>query len=131
MTSTANRPLSPHIQVYRLPLPAVMSITHRMASVANFVGLFVLIWWLGAMASGAEAYAEFTNHTSTWYGQLALVGWTFTLFYNMAHDVRHLFWDFDKGFELTTAYKAAFAICAFSIGATVLTWHSVWANILL
>lgn len=113
--STRNRPLSPHLDIYRLPLLAIMSISHRITGVGLVVGLFALAWWLCAAASGPETFATAQAVFGSFLGKLFLFGWTVALFYHLSHGIRHLLWDSGWGFELSQAYLSA----KIALGATV------------
>jgi succinate dehydrogenase / fumarate reductase, cytochrome b subunit len=120
--TTRNRPLSPHLQIYRLPLLALMSITHRITGCGLVVGLVALACWLGAAASGPEAFAAAQSFFGSPLGYLVLFGWTVALFFHLSHGVRHLLWDSGWGFELPQAYASA----KVAIGATAVLTVVVW-----
>jgi succinate dehydrogenase / fumarate reductase cytochrome b subunit len=120
--TTTNRPLSPHLQIYRLPLLAVMSITHRITGVGLVVGLLALAWWLGAAASGPDAFATAKGWLGSPIGLLALFAWTVCLFFHLGHGVRHLLWEAGWGFELPQAYFSAKVSLAATAVLTVLAW---------
>src|SRR5689334_21637940 len=96
-----NRPLSPHLQIYRHQLTSVLSILHRITGVALAVGTILLVYCLIAAASGPEAFVVATSIIGSWIGLILLFGWTFALFFHLANGLRHLFWDARLGFELT------------------------------
>lgn len=123
-TSSAShpRPLSPHLQVYRLPMLANLSILHRATGVALSVGTLLLVWWLVAAATGESAYAQATAFTGSWLGKLLLLGWTASLFYHLANGIRHLFWDAGYGFEIKDAYRSGWIVVAVSAIATAVSW---------
>lgn len=122
--TTQNRPLSPHLQVYRPQLTSMLSITHRLTGVALAVGTFVLVWWLVAAATGPEAYATVQGVISSVIGRLLLFGWTLALFYHLCNGIRHLFWDAGYGYELKSAYASGWAVMAGSVALTLLAW--IW-----
>lgn len=124
---TRGRPLSPHLQVYRLPLVALLSISHRATGVANTVGLVLLTVWLIALASGPEAYDAVMGFMGSWIGRLMLFGWTLSVFYHLSNGIRHLFWDVGVGLELQTAYKSGYAVLAAAIVLTLVTWVAAYA----
>lgn len=93
------RPLSPHLQVYRLPLSALTSIAHRLTGVALSAGAFVLALWLYAAAADAALFGALKALFATLPGKAALAGWAFALFYHLCAGVRHLIWDTGAGFE--------------------------------
>jgi succinate dehydrogenase / fumarate reductase cytochrome b subunit len=116
------RPLSPHLQVYRLPMLAILSITHRATGVALAAGTLLLVCWLVAAATGADAYAKVNAFIGSPIGMLLLLGWSVSLFFHLANGIRHLFWDAGKGFEIKTSENSGWAVVAFTIAATMLAW---------
>lgn len=116
------RPLSPHLQIYRLPMTALSSITHRATGVALSVGTILLVCWLVAAANGPAAFANVSAFLKSPIGLLVLFGWTLALFYHLGNGVRHLFWDAGFGFEIVKAEKSAYAVIVFAICATLIAW---------
>ena len=122
------RPLSPHLQIYRLPLVAVLSITHRITGVTNTVGSLLVIYWISALASGPEAFERAQAVLGSWLGLLVLFGFSLGLFYHLCNGIRHLFWDAGKGFELETARRSGIAVLAAAGGLTLLVWIVAFAT---
>ncbi len=120
--SKKTRPLSPHVQIYRLQWTMLLSITHRITGLALAFGSLLLIYWLAAAASGPEAFATAQTIVGSVIGRLLLFGWSFALFYHLCNGIRHLFWDAGHGYELTTAYRSGLAVIAVSLAFTLLTW---------
>jgi succinate dehydrogenase / fumarate reductase cytochrome b subunit len=118
----SERPLSPHLQIYRPQLTSILSISHRAAGVALAVGTLLLVWWLVAAASGPAAYATAQAFIGSWFGKLILFGWTVALFYHLCNGIRHLGWDAGWGFDLKTAYASGYAVLAGTAVLTVLAW---------
>ena len=118
----SNRPLSPHLQVYRPQLTSVLSITHRGTGVFLSLATLLLVYWLAALAAGPATYATAQAFFGSWFGQLILLACTFSLFYHLCNGVRHLFWDMGVGFELPTAYRSGYAVVVVSIVMTVIAW---------
>ena len=116
------RPLSPHLQIYRPQLTSVLSITHRATGIVLVVGTLLLVYWLLAAASGAEAYASAQALMGSWIGRTVLLGFSFALFYHLCNGIRHLFWDVGLGFELKSAYASGNAVVIASVAMTVITW---------
>lgn len=114
MAST-NRPLSPHLQVYKPQLTSVLSITHRATGVLLSVGALFLSCWLLAVASGPEEFNKLNEYVNTWYGKVILVAFVFSLFYHLCNGVRHLFWDAGYGLNIETTYKTGYAVVIISI----------------
>jgi succinate dehydrogenase / fumarate reductase cytochrome b subunit len=92
------RPLSPHLQIYRLPLTMLMSGFHRITGFALYFGTVLLAWWLLAAASGPNGYAKFEWFIGSIIGQLILLGYTWALIHHMLGGIRHLIWDTGRGF---------------------------------
>ncbi len=124
---TQNRPLSPHLQVYKPQLTSITSIMHRISGVALSVGTLLLIYWLTAAAAGPEQYAQAQGVLGSFLGQLILFLFTYALFYHLCNGIRHLFWDAGKGFELSTAYTSGYAAIGVSAALTVLVWIIAYA----
>lgn len=120
--TTRNRPLSPHLQIYRLPLLAIMSITHRITGVGLVLGLFMLAWWLGSAASGAAAFAAAQAFLGSPIGLLLLFGWSVALFFHLGHGIRHLLWEAGWGFEIPQAYASAKVALVATVVLTVIAW---------
>lgn len=125
--TTGDRPLSPHLQVYRPQLTSVLSITHRLTGVALVVGTLLLTWWLVAAAAGPGAFDTVQGFIGSWFGRLILLGWTYALFYHLCNGIRHLFWDAGYGFELPTLYASGWAVLAASAVLTLVAWIAGYA----
>lgn len=117
-----NRPLSPHLQVYKPQLTTFMSITHRATGIALAVGTLMLVCWLIAAATGETAFNEVQAFLGSIVGRLLVLGWSFALFYHLCNGLRHLFWDAGKGFEIETAYMTGRIVIAASILLTIGAW---------
>ncbi|MGF1527732.1 MAG: succinate dehydrogenase, cytochrome b556 subunit [Candidatus Competibacterales bacterium] len=120
--ATSNRPLSPHLQIYRLPLLALLSISHRATGVALAVGTLLLTYWLAAAAAGPEAFATAQGLLGSWLGRIVLFLWTLALFYHLGNGIRHLVWDAGYGFQLATAQRSGWLVVAAAPILTVLAW---------
>ena len=118
----SNRPLSPHLQIYK-PIPTmVMSILHRITGGALYFGTILVAWWLIAAASG-QSYFEFVNAIfGSFLGRLVLFGYTWALVHHMLGGLRHFMWDFGYGFEKSFSTKIAKATLAGSVILTLLIW---------
>jgi len=119
---TTNRPLSPHLSVYKLPLVANMSVLHRGTGIVLTIGSLLVAWWLGAIAAGPEAFATINSILGSWLGKLVLFGWTWALFYHLCNGVRHLAWDTGLGFELPSVDLSSKIVLAASVVLTLLLW---------
>ena len=118
----SERPLSPHLQIYRPQLTSILSITHRAAGVALAIGTLLLVYWLVATAAGPGPYATAQAFIRSWFGLLILFGWSVALFYHLANGIRHLFWDAGYGFELKAAYASGYAVLVATGALTVIAW---------
>jgi succinate dehydrogenase / fumarate reductase, cytochrome b subunit len=114
------RPLSPHLQVYRWQITNTLSILHRFTGVLLSMGAFVLAAWLIAIASGAQAYAGIHALFSGIAFRLLFAALAFAFFYHLANGVRHLFWDAGYGFEHVQYRVSGWAVVVFSVLATVI-----------
>ena len=116
------RPLSPHLQVYRPQITSMLSILHRLTGVVLGGGTLLLAWWLIAAAVGPEAYAEVAWFISSWLGRLVLLGFTFCLFYHLCNGIRHLGWDIGWGFELPVLRATGWLVLVVAMGMTLGAW---------
>ena len=120
--TTVQRPLSPHLQVYRPQLTSVLSIMNRLTGIATSVGTVMLVWWLVASAGSTGGFARMQGFMGSWFGILVLFGWTLALMYHFFAGLRHLAWDSGYGFELPEVYASGWATLAATAASTVLIW---------
>ncbi|QKV19972.1 succinate dehydrogenase, cytochrome b556 subunit [Oricola thermophila] len=118
----SERPLSPHLQVYKLIPTMAMSIVHRITGGALYVGTLLFAWWLIAAASGPDYFATVNGFLGSWFGLLVLFGFTWALIHHMLGGLRHFVWDLGYLFEKHTATKLAWATLAGSITLTLVIW---------
>ena len=119
---TIERPLSPHLQVYRLTLTMAMSIVHRITGAVLYFGTLLLVWWLIAVSSSAKQFEIFSGFFASWFGQLILFGYTWALLHHMLGGIRHFLWDTGHGFEPKEREFLAVATVVGSIVLTLLVW---------
>lgn len=119
-----NRPLSPHLQIYKKQITSVLSITHRMTGLVLAFGAFLLAWWLISATYGPDVFQTAQSLMSSWFGKLVLLGLTFSLYYHLGNGIRHLGWDFGFGFELPTLRATGITVVVFAIVMTVVTWFA-------
>jgi len=117
-----DRPLSPHLQVYRPQLTSILSITHRATGVMLGAGSVVLALWLLALAGGPASFARAQAILGSLPGKLLMFLFTYALLYHLCNGVRHLFWDAGYGFELDTVYASGKAVVVVSAVLTLLVW---------
>jgi succinate dehydrogenase / fumarate reductase cytochrome b subunit len=122
MAGNDKRPLSPHLQVYKLPLTAYLSIAHRATGIVNSMAIVLLVLLIAGASGSPESYEFMAGVASSWFGKLILFGFTLTLYYHMANGIRHLFWDVGLGLDLETAKKSG-NVCLVAAGVmSVITW---------
>ncbi len=121
-TKAPERPLSPHLQVYRWPLPMLMSILHRVTGAGLYFGTLLMAWWLTAAGSGPNAYATIGSFINSFFGRLVLFGYTWALIHHMLGGIRHLIWDTGRGFAPHEREGLSLATAIGSIGLTPLIW---------
>ena len=117
-----NRPLSPHLQVYKFNITMAASILQRITGSGLAVGLVVFAYWLGAAAYGPDAYATAQAFLTSWIGYVLLFGFTVALSFHICGGIRHLFWDIGWGFELETTNATSVAIIVGTVVLTALVW---------
>ena len=123
-----SRPLSPHISIYRPQITSVLSILHRITGVALYVGLAVLIVFLGVVAYFPANYTMLHNLLISVLGKLFLFGWTLAFYFHFFNGIRHLFWDMGKGFDIPIVNKTGWAVLIFSVLASVASWAVAYHN---
>jgi succinate dehydrogenase / fumarate reductase, cytochrome b subunit len=116
------RPISPHLQIYRLTLTFVMSGLHRITGILLYFGSLLLAWWLIAIASGPNAYANAQWVMGTIIGRLVLLGYSWALIHHALGGVRHLIWDTIHGLEPNEREWLARATIVGSLGLTAILW---------
>ena len=125
--SITDRPLSPHIGIYKPQITSVLSILHRATGMFLCLGAVVFAWWVIALALGPEPYAAVRSALGSWLGRLLLFAWTFSFFFHLCNGVRHLFWDAGVGFELRTVQASGLAVVAASIALTIAAFGLAYA----
>jgi succinate dehydrogenase / fumarate reductase cytochrome b subunit len=116
----ANRPLSPHLTVYRFAYTMALSIMHRVTGVALSVGLILLVLWLVALAGGEQAYDTWMQCAGSWPFRLLLGLWLVAFVYHFCNGIRHLFWDAGKGLERAQARRSARVVIAAVVVVSVM-----------
>ena len=117
-----NRPLSPHLTIYRFAMTMAMSIVHRITGVGLYIGTLLLAWWLAAAASGPD-YFDFVNRIlGSWPGLVILFGFSWALVHHMLGGIRHLIWDTGTGFEPKERQFLAIATLVGSLTLSAIVW---------
>ena len=123
-----NRPLSPHLQVYKPQVTSVLSIFHRMTGAALSVGLMLLVGWIFSLSFGENIFKYYSYFLGSWLGLLVMFSFTFALSYHFCNGIRHLFWDAGYGYEISTVYKSGLAVVIVSLLSTSLIWYFIVIN---
>jgi len=116
------RPLSPHLQIYKLELPMVLSGLHRITGIALSVGTILLVGWIASAAQSAGAFERLSQFLGGFVGQFLLFGWTFSLIYHSVSGVRHLIWDTGRMLEIDQIKTSSYVVLILSIVLTLLAW---------
>lgn len=124
--ATMNRPLSPHIQIYRKQITSFLSILHRATGVFLSIGTFALVYWLWSLAAGSDSYQNAQTLFGSIIGRLLLLAWVFSLAYHLGNGIRHLFWDAGKGFEIKTVYASGVTVLVTSGLLTLLVFVTAY-----
>ncbi len=120
------RPLSPHIQIYKLSPTMIVSGAHRVSGAALYVGTLLLAWYLLAAASDAHSFQVASGFFGSFFGQLLLFGYTFALMLHAVGGVRHAIWDAGYGFEPGERDVLAWGSLISAGVLTVLIWIAVF-----
>lgn len=122
-SQTKSRPLSPHLQVYRLPMTALMSISHRFAGIILCGGTVLIAAFLMAAAAGPDWYNLIMGYAATVYGTAFLMAWSFVLYYHLFNGIRHLIWDTVHLLDRDKAVAAGWVVLLATFALTLATWH--------
>ena len=120
--ATRERPLSPHLQVYRWQITMVMSLLHRVTGLALTAGAFGLAWWLVMLAAGPEAAGRAMDIVSSPIGLVFLFAFSLALVYHLLNGLRHLAWDIGRGYDIPTVYKSGYAVAILTVVLTAALW---------
>lgn len=113
-----NRPLSPHIMIYRPQMTSISSIMVRITGIGLLVTVFLIAWWLIAAATSEAAFACIDGFLRSWFGDLLMLASTWAVFYHMLGRLRHVIWDFGYCLDVSTSEKMGWGMFG---GATLLT----------
>ena len=123
------RPLSPHLQIYRWQITMSMSILHRITGVGLSFGALLLVVWLVAAATSAEAYDTVQGLLGSPVGIILLMGWSWAMMYHLCTGIRHLIWDMGKGLSIPGVYASDYAALAVSTILTAVIWFVAWSKL--
>jgi succinate dehydrogenase / fumarate reductase cytochrome b subunit len=116
------RPLSPHLQIWRWHITMLTSILHRVTGVGLYLAGLIVTAWAVSLAAGPEVYAGFKALLGSPLGKLVMLGMTASLFYHLANGIRHLVWDFGHALDLKSANSSAWMVFGFTVAATIAVW---------
>jgi succinate dehydrogenase / fumarate reductase, cytochrome b subunit len=116
------RPLSPHLQIYKPQISTATSIINRATGIAISFGLILMVWWLVAAATSPQAFAQAQGFIGSPIGLILMFGWTLALWYHFSNGIRHLFWDAGYGYEIKTSHRTALVVVIATVVLTALSW---------
>jgi len=116
------RPLSPHLQIYRIQITSLLSILHRGTGIVLYAGSFLWALWFIALAGGPESYGEMQAFLLHPVGLIILMGWSFSFFYHLCNGMRHLMWDWGIGYEMATVRRTGWIVVISSFFLTGFAW---------
>ncbi|MBK8817370.1 MAG: succinate dehydrogenase, cytochrome b556 subunit [Methylococcaceae bacterium] len=125
MTIKHSRPTSPHLQIYKLPLTGLISITHRITGVCLSAGLLLVVAIFYSLSQGAGSYAAMQNIAHFWLVKAVYWGFIYALFFHLCHGIRHLYWDVGEGFEQNKLFQYALFELMWALALTVGTWFFI------
>jgi len=120
--ATRERPLSPHLQVYRWQITMVMSILHRATGIALVVGAFGLAWFLLMLSLGGDAADTAMQCVGSPLGLLFAFGFSLSLMFHLCNGIRHLLWDAGRGYDIPTVYKSGYTVFVLTFVLTAAIW---------
>ena len=120
--SDSKNPLSPHLQIYRLHISSLLSITHRISGIINLLALILIFFWLLLLSLGESNYELFLLITNSFFGKFILIGFTWSMSFHILSGIRHLAWDLGYGFEIKTANTSGIIVIISSLILTVIFW---------
>ncbi len=124
--ASLQRPLSPHLQIYRWPLAMAISILHRITGVALAVGAVLMVVIFVSVAAGPESYKSIHIMLTNNVGKTFLILWTFALFLHLFNGIRHLVWDAGYGFEKITTRNSGIVVILASIAFSAAVWIAAY-----
>ena len=124
--ASLQRPLSPHLQIYRWPLAMAISILHRITGVALAIGAVLMVVVFVSIAVGPESYAVIHSLLANKVGITFLILWTFALFLHLFNGIRHLVWDAGYGFEKVTTRNSGIVVILATFVLTAAVWIAAY-----
>ena len=118
----SKNPLSPHLQIYRWHVSSLLSITHRISGIINLFALILIFFWLLILSFGESNYETFLLMINSFFGKFILIGFTWSMCFQILSGIRHLVWDLGYGFEIKTANISGVIVIIFSLVLTTTFW---------
>ena len=118
----SNNPLSPHLQIYRWHISSLLSITHRISGIINLIALTLMFCWLLVLSLGESNYEIFLPIINNFFGKFILIGFTWSMCFQILSGIRHLAWDLGYGFEIKTSNISGIIVIVFSLAITISFW---------
>ena len=118
----SKNPLSPHLQIYRWQISSLISITHRITGMLNFLGLIFISAWISSAGIGENIFEYFSVFLKSFIGRFILIGFTWSMSYHLLSGIRHLFWDLGYGYEIKTANFSGILVILSSLILTIVLW---------
>ena len=118
----SKNPLSPHLQIYRWQISSLISITHRITRILNFLGLIFISAWISSAGISENLFECFSVFLKSFIGRFILIGFTWSISYHLLSGIRHLFWDLGYGYEIKTANFSGILVILSSLILTIVLW---------
>ena len=118
----SKNPLSPHLQIYRWQISSLISITHRITGILNFLGLIFISVWISSAGISENLFECFSVFLKSFIGRFILIGFTWSISYHLLSGIRHLFWDLGYGYEIKTANFSGILVILSSLILTIVLW---------
>jgi succinate dehydrogenase / fumarate reductase cytochrome b subunit len=120
-TTEVERPLSPHLQIYRPQMTSISSILTRITGNALIVATLLIVWWLLAAATSDSYFATANAVMTSWFGDLVMTLSLWAVWYHYLAGLRHLYFDAGKGLDIGTAERLGWVCVIGSVVLTVIT----------
>ena len=118
----ANKPLSPHIQIYKWHISSLVSISHRITGIINILAITLICFWIALILLGESNYELINFFLQTFIGKFILIGITWSFSFQMLSEIRHLIMDMGYGFKLQTTKITGLLVIFGSIILTILIY---------
>lgn len=122
----SERPLSPHLQIYKPQLTSLLSILHRLTGIYLSFFLFGFVYWLYLLSFHEKGFVCAMSFLQSIWGKFFVLGSLFSFFYHLCNGLRHLVWDVGKGLDLPSVYQGGYLVLLLTVILTFITCLSVW-----